>query len=48
MKRMQYISPGAEELDISTVSFICTSPQSGGSEDVGFEDWLLDSGSSDF
>ena len=36
-----YQSPHIEELDISLSAIICTSPEEGGSEDVGYEDWIL-------
>lgn len=39
MKRKPYICPSVEELDISSVSVICASPQDGGNEDIYFEDW---------
>ena len=39
MKRMLYVSPSVEELDVSTVSVICASPQNGRSEDIYYENW---------
>lgn len=42
MKRLQYISPTAEELEISTISVLCASPQDGGIEGVDYEDWVLE------
>ena len=39
MKRIPYIGPSVEELDISTISVLCASPQDGGSENVGYEEW---------
>ena len=34
-----YVSPEMETSEMVMLSFLCTSPQDGHNEDVGFEDW---------
>jgi len=39
--KQNYEKPELSELDISPWTVICTSPEPGGNEDIGFEDWSL-------
>ncbi len=41
IKKVLYMSPDCEFEETLQEYVICTSPEAGGSEDVGYEDWTI-------
>lgn len=39
MHKTEYFKPEMEEIDISFLSVVCSSPEDGENEDIDFEDW---------